>query len=40
VVILAVPNTDTSVQASGTYTLLQNGANNVYEFTGSGSITF
>jgi hypothetical protein len=39
-VIISVPNTDTSVQASGTYTLIQNGSHSVYEFTGNGSITF
>ena len=40
VVILAVPSTDTSVQATGSYTESVVGSNNVFTFTGAGSITF
>jgi hypothetical protein len=39
-VIVSVPSTDTSVQASGSYTESVVGPNNVFTFTGAGSITF
>ena len=40
VVILSVPTTDTTVQASGSFTVSTVGSRQVYVFTGNGSITF
>ena len=39
-VILSVPSTDTSVTATGSYTETTVGSNDMFTFTGNGSITF
>jgi hypothetical protein len=40
VVVISYPNTFKVATATGTYTYTTAGANNVFIFTGSGTITF
>ena len=40
IVIVSAPNTDTTVSATGSFTETAVGSNNVFIFTGNGSITF